>query len=289
MRKILPFLVIFLFTFTAYGEEGFGAAERDRCKPTPEQRCLSRGGKWENGLCMKTKLQVKYRRRRQVKPRVSNELRCFRRGGEWRDEMCHAREKPPVLKPETRVVRIPAKSVPVASPVVNVNQQVGVQHETEKKESVKTPPLSSKKEEPKKWWWIGPGAFTLGLYMSDKKEFLTGVEGKLTFALNDRFRVNGLTGYSFWQESNVLLGVGFDVRIWQALFTTFTFDSLWGGFDDFTVKRRTWLLGTGLTYWFGNRADISLRFIFGVKNEVGTCDTYDYFVGGSVFSVHVYF
>ncbi|MBU4421410.1 hypothetical protein KKB41_00420, partial [Patescibacteria group bacterium] len=230
------------------------------------------------------KWRTKYRRR-QVKLRVSNELRCFRRGGEWRDEMCHARELPPP-KTETRIVKVPENRTSVSNPIVNVNQQVDV---GQKKEPVKTPPLSPKKEEPKKWWWIGPGAFALGLYMSDEKEFLTGVEGKLVFALNDRFRVNGLAGYSFWQESDILLGVGFDVRIWQALFTTFTFDSLWGGFDDFTVKRRTWLLGTGLTYWFGNRADISLRFIFGVKNEVGKCEVYDYFVGGSVFSVHVYF
>ncbi|MBU1179765.1 porin family protein [Patescibacteria group bacterium] len=226
------------------------------CSLTPKQKCEDKNhGKWKNDACYITRIKWRKRARRPIRTtRVIEKVRIIR-------------------VPEKTIIREVS-----ATPSISMSQRQNIEQ---------TPPKEATAE--KRWWWIGPGAFALGLYMTDERVFMTGVQGRLVFAVNDRFRVSGLAGYSFWQEQNFLLGAGLDIRLWESLFLISDFNTLWGDFDKLEVKRRYLLVGAGIGWWFGDRADISLRFIFGTKKQVTDCESPDNFVGGNMLTVNVYF
>lgn len=265
MTKITVFFSIFFFIVSANAQplnnDHFLELRREICnskKKSPQEKCSAIRGQWKDGYCLKTRVIKRWKKRRcpTCEPKIIQTERI-------------------VEKPIEKIVIKKIKEC-VSCPVIRVE-------ETQRKAIVKKP-------KDKKWWWTGPGVFALGLYMSPEKEFQVGVQGKLVFALNDRFRVSGMLGGGVWQDPSLLIGSGLDIRLWKNLFLTTTFNTLWGDYDGLRVARRHLLLGSGVSYWFLNRIEVSFQFIFGTKKKTVACQgTPDVFVGGNFLSANIHF
>lgn len=260
----------------------FGKDEKCRpCVKTPQQKCKEARGKWVGDMCVKTRIIRRVKTR--PAPLEGFELQCYRRGGEWRDGLCYARNAPvPVVMPSAN-----------SSAVANSRLSVVVRNATTPAATKTANGNGKVKKSDYQWWWIGPGVFVLGTWAGEK-DFIVGASGKLVFAVNKRFRVAGLVGAGLgpWQESkpNILVGAEASIRLWNWFFLNAGLETVWGGFQGLSVHRRIFFAGIGPDFWIGERANISLHFLFGTRDDVTSCSTdLGKLTIGNLLQINIYF
>ena len=99
-------------------------------------------------------------------------------------------------------------------------------------------------------------------------------------------------GLGPWQESkpNLLVGAEGSIRLWNRLFLNAGIETVWGGFQGLTVHRRIYLAGLGPEFWIGERANVSLHFVFGMRDNVYSCSTdLGKFTAGNMLQINLYF
>jgi len=242
--------------------------------------------------------------------RVISANDCKNSGGRWDEKKgycikCEKKAKKVVKKhrkPARRRVKTPA-SQPVKTVIVR-RSGTPIIIKQEQRQTIEAPSAQTTKpagEAPKpssKWWFAGPGVWILGTYMSPK-DFMVGVHGSLVFAPHDRFRLGGNIGIGFgpWEDNgkvNLWIGLLAGIRAYKGLFVDLGLESVWGGFSGLTVFRRMFFFSFGPSYWFGDRGNISLRFILGVRDEVcpicgRPSEVQSSFAGGNLLTATLYF
>lgn len=239
------------------------------CVPKPKSpalECRGKGGKWKNGMCFVVKTKIKTQYKMKIETRTQTVI---------------------VKEPTIKIINVPAYQ---PSQSVSVNQEQKL-IQAASVQSVNG--VIKKKKADYKWWWMGPGIFVLGTWAGEK-DFIVGGLGKLVFAVNRRFRVAGLIGAGLgpWQESkpNLLIGAEGSIRLWRWLFLNAGLETVWGGFRGLSVHRRIIFAGLGPDFWIGERADISLHFVFGTRDDVYSCGTdLGKFTAGNMLQMNLYF
>lgn len=277
MKKSVIFAIFFIYSANAEAQYGFSVQpdmqscrqyKGELCKApelSPAEKCRRAGGRYVNGLCMVTRRVVK-----RVVEKSPPEVKVVERV---------------VEKPVERIVKVP---VPAPPAPITITQEQKVVAPPQKKDDCPPAKLAVKKKD--RWWWMGPGIFFLGLWAGEK-DVTFGPYATLVFAINDRFRVGGGLGlgYSPWRDLGLLLNAYGAVRAYRSLYLDFGLETLWSEFDGLSVRRRFVAGSIGPEYWFGERASVSLRFLFGVHDIVNNCkDNSGKFSAGNLLTATMY-
>jgi hypothetical protein len=295
MKKSLIFAIFgFSFSSSAFAEKSWNLNLSDKDKrefcqtvpKSPEEKCKERGGKWDDGLCVKSQVKkVVVRKKRRPPPAppviVNAPPPC---------PSCPACEKCKECKKCAPCKPCEAKSSPVTvSQKVTLAPPRFIESPPLPKPVKRAAPLPPKKE---KWWWIGPGVFAAGIWTGEK-DFFFGPYGSLAFAINQRFRVEGHIGMSHspvMKDLGLWLGVYGAVRAYKGLFVDFGIETFWSRFQSLTVKRRIVAASVGPEYWFNNHVSISLRFLLGVEDTIESCkELSGRFTAGNLLTIAAYF
>jgi len=238
---------------------------------------------------------------------------CKEKKGLWDEKggfckVCEKKPRPKTGKGTKSPPRRPAGKIYNVSPIKVPSEPLlpPITQYQWQSQSINYPPVSQAEAgatpaavatEKPKWFFIGPGVWALGTYMSPH-DFMLGPYVALMFAVNYRFRLGANIGVGFgpWEPEdqgkvNLWLGALAGIRAYKGLFIDLGLESVWGGFSGLTTHRRMFFFSVGPEYWFGDRGSISLRFIFGVWDEVCRCvrGTKTDFAGGNIFSATFYF
>lgn len=297
MKKLLIFAIFcFVFPSLVFAEKSWNINLSDKDKrefcqtapKSPEERCKERGGKWDDGLCVKSQVKkVVVRKKRRLRP------------------------APPVVvtPPPPIVVPPPCPACPACEKCkecekcapckacetpVTVTQKVTLAPPR----FIQPPPPKPVKKTPaapppaEKWWWIGPGVFAAGFWAGNK-DFIFGPYGSLAFAINQRFRVESHIGMSHspvMKDLGLWLGLYGAVRAYKGLFVDFGLETFWSRFQSLTVKRRIIAVSFGPEYWFNDHVSVSLRFLLGVEDMIESCkELSGHFTAGNLLTIGVYF